>query len=77
MQKMPPQNKPTETNVLGGLVLDGEEDQKFIDQVIDSLSADDFYSPDNKYIYEAICSTYQKYERVDRNGGLDGFLERQ
>ncbi len=59
--KLPPQNQEAEESVLGSLIID----KNAIIKVADILSPEDFYQPQNRYIYEAILDLYQKNEPVD------------
>jgi len=59
--KLPPQNIEAEESVLGALMID----QNAIIKVADILFPEDFYQPQNRYIYEAILDLYQKNEPID------------
>ncbi len=59
--RTPPHSREAEQSVLGGLLLDTTA----WDQVGDSVSADDFYSPDHKLIFEAIAELVAESKAID------------
>jgi len=61
LQRVPPQNLEAERAVLGSLLLVNEH----INQVIDSLSVDEFYSRGHQVVYRAILDLYNRGEAVD------------
>ena len=76
LQRVPPQNLDAERAVLGSLLLVNEH----IGQVIDTISADEFYSRSHHAIYGAILDLYNRGEAIDfltlqdelhRRGGLE------
>jgi replicative DNA helicase len=58
---VPPQNLEAERAVLGSLLLVNEH----INQVVDSLSVDEFYSRGHQVVYRAILDLYNRGEAVD------------
>jgi replicative DNA helicase len=72
----PPQNSEAEASLLGALLIDSDA----IVKIADHLSADDFFDPRHKRIYEAISQLYEHHEAIDvltltnklkNNGQLD------
>ena len=59
--KQLPASLPAEGAVLGKLLLN---DDKAI-EVFETLSSDDFYSPENKMVFEAMKSLLQEQKRID------------
>lgn len=59
--RMPPHNTEAEQSVLGALMLDKEA----IFQVVDFLSAQDFYQPKHCVIYEAMTDLFSRREPID------------
>ncbi|NUM60443.1 MAG: replicative DNA helicase, partial [Bdellovibrionaceae bacterium] len=59
--RLPPQNLEAEQSILGGLMLEREA----FDQVSDILAVDDFYSPANQKIYQAIIDLHAKSRPID------------
>ncbi|MDE6294061.1 MAG: replicative DNA helicase, partial [Clostridiales bacterium] len=56
-----PNNYEAETALLGGILIDGQTASKFMPQ----LSADDFYTPAHKYVYEAIADLFNAAKPID------------
>ncbi len=56
-----PANIDAERAVLGALLIN----DSWVAQVVETLQADDFYSPQHKIIYEHIVSLTQQYKRID------------
>ena len=74
--KIPPQDVNLERVVLGAMLID----KKGVDDVIDVLNADVFYTQAHQLIYEAITQLFQQSDPIDlmtvieqlrRNGNLD------
>jgi len=61
LQRVPPQNLEAERAVLGSLLLVNEH----INQVVDSLSVEEFYSRGHQVVYRAILDLYNRGEAVD------------
>jgi len=61
LQRVPPQNLDAERAVLGSLLLVNEH----IGQVIDTISADEFYSRAHHAIYAGILDLYNRGEAID------------
>lgn len=59
--RLPPQNLEAEQSILGGLMLERES----FDQVGDLISVEDFYSPANQKIYQAILDLNSKSRPID------------
>ena len=59
--KIPPQDMALEEAVIGGMLID----KKGVDDVIDILSKDTFYSPTHQLIYEAIYELFQNTQPID------------
>ncbi len=59
--RIPPQNLEAEQSILGGLMLDREA----LDQVGDTLVAEDFYKPSHQKIYNAIKELHSKSQPID------------
>lgn len=59
--RLPPQALEAEQSVLGGLMLDSN----FIDEVIATLSSEDFYRYAHQTIFKAICALSDDNEPVD------------
>ena len=59
--KMPPQNLEAEMSVLGALMVD----QKAIIKIVDALTAEDFYHPSHRKIFEAMLDLFKKNDPVD------------
>jgi replicative DNA helicase len=75
--RIPPHNLDAEQSVLGAML----ESQDAIANVVEILSADDFYKPANTEIYEAIMGLFNRHEPIDaitiveelsRRGTLEG-----
>ena len=60
-EKLPPQDLDAEKSVLGALMIDKEA----IHRVIDSLNPQDFYSRQNRMVYEAMITLYEKQRPID------------
>ncbi len=56
-----PNNYEAETALIGGMLIDGPTASKFMPQ----LSADDFYTPGHKYIYEALAELFNAAKPID------------
>lgn len=59
--KMPPQNLEAEESVLGSIIIDNNALMK----IADIISAEDFYLPKHRYIYEAILDLYDQNAPID------------
>ncbi|MBX3008983.1 MAG: replicative DNA helicase [Melioribacteraceae bacterium] len=59
--KLPPSAVEVETAVLGAMLLD----ENSIPKAVEVLTADAFYDPRNKIIFEAIVSLYESNEPID------------
>ena len=75
--RIPPHNLDAEQSVLGAML----ESQDAIANVVEILSADDFYKPAHTEIYEAIMGLFNRHEPIDaitiveelsRRGTLEG-----
>lgn len=60
-ERIPPQSKDAERSVLGAVMLN--KDMLF--EVVTKLTADDFYYPENREIYQAILDLYKDNSAVD------------
>lgn len=58
---IPPQNTDAEASLLGAILIDSDA----IVKVADSISAEDFYDPKHKRIFEAISLLYEKHSPID------------
>lgn len=56
-----PHNVEAEASLLGAILIDSDA----IVKIADSLSADDFYDPRHKHIYQAIALLYERREAID------------
>ncbi len=56
-----PSSPDSERVILGAILLDNE----LITQAIEKISADDFYSPNNRRIFKAMTTLFEKGERID------------
>lgn len=56
-----PNNYEAETALIGSMLIDGPTASKFMPQ----LSADDFYTPGHKYIYEALAELFNAAKPID------------
>lgn len=56
-----PQNSEAEASLLGALLIDSEA----IVKIADNISADDFFDPRHKRIYEAIRQLYDQHQAID------------
>ena len=59
--RIPPHSLEAEQSILGAMILDKEA----INTAIEKIHGDDFYSPANKEIFQAIISLFNKNEPVD------------
>lgn len=59
--RLPPQNVEAEISVLGCLMLDKDA----IVKIADIISADDFYDPKHRQIYETVTELYSKNSPID------------
>lgn len=59
--RVPPQNIEAEMSLLGSLMLDKEAMWK----VADAVSADDFYKPHHRFIYEAMTNLFTEHQPID------------
>ena len=59
--KIPPHDVEAEQAVIGAMLIDKEA----VTAALEKLRDEDFYREDNKLIFEAITSLYQKNEPVD------------
>ncbi|MGH2697571.1 MAG: replicative DNA helicase, partial [Actinomycetota bacterium] len=59
--RIPPHNLDAEQSVLGAML----ESQDAIANVVEILSADDFYKPAHSEIYEAIMGLFNRHEAID------------
>ena len=59
--KLPPQATDLEEVVLGAMMID----KRGVDEVIDILHADVFYTRENQHIFEAIHTLFEKGQPVD------------
>ncbi len=60
-QKVPPHDAEAETAVLSSMFIDKEA----VSTAIEVLSADDFYRPDNKAVFECCCELYSSGSPID------------
>ncbi|MBI4403572.1 MAG: replicative DNA helicase [Deltaproteobacteria bacterium] len=60
-QRLPPQNLEAEQSVLGGILIDNQAFNK----VVDVVSPEDFYRPNHRKIFEAMCELGSKGEPID------------
>ena len=58
---IPPQNTDAEASLLGAILIDSDA----IVKIADSISAEDFYDPKHKRIFEAISLLYEKHSPID------------
>ena len=56
-----PSSPDSERVILGAILLDNE----LITQAIEQISAEDFYSPNNRRIFKAMTALFEKGERID------------
>lgn len=56
-----PSSPDSERVILGAILLDNE----LITQAIEQISADDFYSPNNRRIFKAMVALFEKGDRID------------
>ncbi len=56
-----PNNYEAETALLGGMLIDGPSASKYMPQ----LTADDFYTPSHKYIYDALADLFNAAKPID------------
>ena len=56
-----PSSPDSERVILGAILLDNE----LITQAVEKISADDFYSPNNRRIFKAMTALFEKGERID------------
>jgi replicative DNA helicase len=61
MERIPPHSDEAEKSVLGSIILDKEA----LFEVLEILSAEDFYSEMHQEIYQAVIALYRKGESVD------------
>jgi replicative DNA helicase len=61
MERIPPHSDDAEKSVLGSIILDKEA----LFEVLEILSAEDFYSEMHREIYQAVVALYRKGESVD------------
>lgn len=61
LEKTPPHNKQAEQAVLGSALISAE----CIPDLINTLTKEDFYFPNNQIIFEAIYTLYQDHKPVD------------
>lgn len=61
MQRLPPQNLEAEVSVLGGILIENEA----LHQVLEILSASDFYREAHRKIFSAMLQLYERNEPVD------------
>jgi replicative DNA helicase len=59
--KVPPQNLDAERSVLGAILIDPDA----MIQVAEKITADDFYEPAHKLIYEAMSDLYEERQPID------------
>ena len=59
--KVPPHHMEAEQSVLGAILLDND----VLNRVVEYISADDFYHPAHKIIYDGIIDLWQKNEPID------------
>lgn len=56
-----PNNYEAETALLGGMLIDGQTASKFMPQ----LTADDFYTPAHRYVYDALADLFTAAKPID------------
>ncbi len=56
-----PQNVEAEASLLGAILIDSDA----IVKIADTITAEDFYDPRHKHIYEAISRLYERREAID------------
>jgi replicative DNA helicase len=61
LHKLPPQNLEAEQSVLGGILLDNQS----LNNVLEILGVEDFYSEAHRKIFAAIVELYDKNEPID------------
>lgn len=61
LEKPLPSSPDSERVVLGAILLDNE----LITQAIEQISADDFYSPNNRRIFRAMTALFERGDRID------------
>ncbi len=61
LEKPLPSSPDSERVILGAILLDNE----LITQAIEQISADDFYSPNNRRIFKAMTALFEKGDRID------------
>lgn len=61
LEKPLPSSPDSERVILGAILLDNE----LITQAIEQISADDFYSPNNRRVFKAMIALFEKGERID------------
>lgn len=61
LEKPLPSSPDSERVILGAILLDNE----LITQAIEQISADDFYSPNNRRIFRAMIALFEKGDRID------------
>lgn len=59
--RIPPQNTEAESSVLGCILLDRDA----LIKIADLITADDFYEPKHKIVYEAIISLFERNMAID------------
>lgn len=57
-----PHNREAEAAVLGGVLLRGEQ---ALNEILDVISADDFYNPASQAIYKAMTTLAERHEPID------------
>lgn len=61
LEKPLPSSPESERTILGAILLDNQ----LIAQAIETLSPDDFYSPLHRRVFKAMCSLFERSERID------------
>lgn len=61
LEKPLPSSPDSERVILGAILLDNE----LITQAIEKISADDFYSPNNRRIFKAMTALFERGDRID------------
>ena len=61
LEKPLPSSPDSERVILGAILLDNE----LITQAIEKISAEDFYSPNNRRIFKAMTALFERGERID------------
>ncbi|MCY7374870.1 MAG: replicative DNA helicase [Pyrinomonadaceae bacterium] len=61
LEKPLPSSPDSERVILGAILLDNE----LITQAIEKISADDFYSPNNRRIFRAMIALFERGDRID------------